>query len=104
MTKRRLPVAPTILAAYRDLARLLNAMRGLMLSAFLIVLAISAAAELVPQRLWEQELVGEALGFVQNAVEAFLLTPVVIAIHRFCLLYTSPSPRDPKTSRMPSSA
>ena len=22
----------------------------------------------------------------------------------FCLLYTSPSPRDPKTSRMPSSA
>ena len=23
---------------------------------------------------------------------------------RFCLLYTSPSPRDPKTSRMPSSA
>ena len=24
--------------------------------------------------------------------------------HRVCLLYTSPSPRDPKTSRMPSSA
>ena len=24
--------------------------------------------------------------------------------HGFCLLYTSPSPRDPKTSRMPSSA
>ena len=23
---------------------------------------------------------------------------------RICLLYTSPSPRDPKTSRMPSSA
>ena len=23
---------------------------------------------------------------------------------KFCLLYTSPSPRDPKTSRMPSSA
>ena len=26
------------------------------------------------------------------------------AVHKFCLLYTSPSPRDPKTSRMPSSA
>ena len=26
------------------------------------------------------------------------------AKHRPCLLYTSPSPRDPKTSRMPSSA
>ena len=25
-------------------------------------------------------------------------------IHEVCLLYTSPSPRDPKTSRMPSSA
>ena len=24
--------------------------------------------------------------------------------HKVCLLYTSPSPRDPKTSRMPSSA
>ena len=24
--------------------------------------------------------------------------------HKGCLLYTSPSPRDPKTSRMPSSA
>ena len=26
------------------------------------------------------------------------------AEHTSCLLYTSPSPRDPKTSRMPSSA
>ena len=26
------------------------------------------------------------------------------ALHGRCLLYTSPSPRDPKTSRMPSSA
>ena len=25
-------------------------------------------------------------------------------LHIACLLYTSPSPRDPKTSRMPSSA
>ena len=25
-------------------------------------------------------------------------------MHNTCLLYTSPSPRDPKTSRMPSSA
>ena len=29
---------------------------------------------------------------------------VVLAIAGTCLLYTSPSPRDPKTSRMPSSA
>ena len=28
----------------------------------------------------------------------------VVVLDNFCLLYTSPSPRDPKTSRMPSSA
>ena len=35
-----------------------------------------------------------------------LLTDRASAVVRFqgCLLYTSPSPRDPKTSRMPSSA
>jgi len=86
MRQRRLPIMPTLIAAYRDLGRLLTAMRALMLSAFLIMLAISVAAELVPQRLWDQQLVGEALGLVQNAVEAFLLTPVVIAIHRFVIL------------------
>ena len=29
---------------------------------------------------------------------------VILAHYYVCLLYTSPSPRDPKTSRMPSSA
>ena len=32
------------------------------------------------------------------------LTVVTVAISYFCLLYTSPSPRDLSTSRMPSSA
>ena len=86
MRQRRLPILPTLVAAYRDLGRLLTAMRAVMLSAFFIVLATSVAAELVPQRLWDQELAGEALGFAQNVVEAFLLTPIVIAIHRFVIL------------------
>ena len=86
MRKRRLPVGPTIIAAYRDLARLLSAMPALMGSAFVIILASSAGAELVPQRLWDQQLSSEALGLAQNAVEALLLTPVVIAIHRFVIL------------------
>jgi len=86
MRKRRLPVGPTFIAAYRDLARLLSAMPALMGSAFVIILASSAGAELVPQRLWDQQLTGEALGLAQNAVEALLLTPVVIAIHRFVIL------------------
>jgi hypothetical protein len=86
MRQRRLPIMPTLVAAYRDLGRLLTAMRVLMLSAFLIMLATSVAGDLVPQRLWDQQLGGEALGLAQNAVEAFLLTPVVIAIHRFVIL------------------
>lgn len=86
MGKRRLPVAPTIIAAYRDLGRLLSAMPVLMGSAFLIILAVAAGAELVPQRLWDQELTGVVLGLVQNGVEAFLLTPVFMAIHRFVIL------------------
>ena len=32
------------------------------------------------------------------------VTPVSAVANKDCLLYTSPSPRDPKTSRMPSSA
>lgn len=86
MRQRRLPIMPTLVAAYRDLGHLLTAMRALMLSAFFIMLATSVAAELVPQRLWDQELAGEALDLAQNAVEAFLLTPIVIAIHRFVIL------------------
>ena len=86
MRQRRLPILPTLVAAYRDLGRLLTAMRAVMLSAFFIMLATSVAAEFVPQRLWDQMLAGEALGLAQNAVEAFLLTPIVIAIHRFVIL------------------
>src|SRR5580692_8812053 len=86
MRQRRLPILPTLVAAYRDLGRLLTAMRAVMLSAFFIMLATSVAAEFVPQRLWDQVLAGEALDLAQNAVEAFLLTPIVIAIHRFVIL------------------
>ena len=34
-----------------------------------------------------------------------IVVPPLTAVYEYgCLLYTSPSPRDPKTSRMPSSA
>jgi hypothetical protein len=86
MRQRRLPIIPTLVAGYRDLGGLLSEMRMLMLCAFLIMLAISVVGELVPGRLWEQQLAGEALGLAQNAVEAFLLTPIALAIHRFVIL------------------
>jgi hypothetical protein len=82
----RLQIMPTLVAVYRDFGRLLVAMRAIILSAFLILLAISVAEEFVPKDLWEQQLSGEALGLVKDAVWAFLLAPVVIAVHRFVIL------------------
>ncbi len=76
----------TLAAAYRELPRLMTAMPSLMLSAFLILVATSAAAEFVPKQLSDQHLSGSALGLVQNAIEALLLTPVFIAIHRFIVV------------------
>jgi hypothetical protein len=61
-------------------------MRAINLSAILIITAISVGAEFVPQRLWEQQLYGVALGLVQGAIWAFLLAPIVIALHRFVIL------------------
>ena len=83
MKERRLPIMPTLAAVYRDWRRLLFPLRTILISALLIVLAISAVAELVPHRLWDGELSGAALGLAEDAVRAFLLTPIVIAIHRF---------------------
>ena len=40
----------------------------------------------------------------RHLVARIYLTFILILLYVPCLLYTSPSPRDPKTSRMPSSA
>jgi hypothetical protein len=82
----KLPILPTLVAAYRDWWCMLFALRVVVLSAFLILLAISAVAEFVPHRLWDQQLTGEALSLVQGAVWVLLLAPVVIAVHRFVIL------------------
>jgi hypothetical protein len=84
--ERRLPIMPTLAAVYRDWRRLLFPLRTITISALLIVLAISAVTELVPHRLWDRELSDAALGLAEDAVRALLLTPIVIAIHRFVVL------------------
>ena len=86
MRPRRLPVTPTLVAAYRDWGGMLISMRAIILSAILISTAISVGEELVPRKLWEQQLSGEALGLVKDAIWAFLLAPVVLALHRFVIL------------------
>ena len=41
---------------------------------------------------------------IKSQLAKLLATEDLVVEHKDCLLYTSPSPRDPKTSRMPSSA
>jgi hypothetical protein len=86
MRPRRLPVIPTLVAAYRDWGGMLISMRAIILSAILIITAISVGEELVPRNLWEPQLSGEALGLVRDAIWALLLAPVVLALHRFVIL------------------
>ena len=46
-----------------------------------------------------------SVNYIYKFIVAVLLTPVIyLAHHKICLLYTSPSPRDQRGSRMPSSA
>jgi len=81
-----LPIWPTLGAAYREWRRMLPALRPLVINALLIVLAISALDQFIPTRLVEQELFGTAITLVEAAVRAFLLAPILIAIHRFIIL------------------
>ena len=52
------------------------------------------------------EMCGEAFAYVffSMSLRAFPTTLIVPPLYWFCLLYTSPSPRDQRGSRMPSSA
>ena len=48
---------------------------------------------------------GLSLSFYASGMGLWILTsPAEVAWYGFCLLYTSPSPRDDELSRMPSSA
>lgn len=80
-----LPVMHTLTAAYRDWRRALLVLRMLVVSAFLILAGLSAVGEFVPQSLWGQNFTGHALDLADDAIWALLLTPVVIAIHRFVI-------------------
>jgi hypothetical protein len=84
--QHKLPIWGTLGAAYREWRRMVPALRPLVLNAFLIVLAISALDEFIPARLAEQQLLGTAITLVEAALRAFLLTPILLAVHRFIIL------------------
>jgi len=77
---------PTLGASYCEWPRMLPALRPLVINGFLIVLAISVLDQFIPARLADQELLGTAITLVEAAMRAFLLTPILIAIHRFIIL------------------
>ena len=85
MTHRPLPIMRTLTVAYRDWRHALVALRLLVLCTFLILVALDAIAELVPQSLWGQNLIGQALDLAADAIWAILLTPVVVAVHRYVI-------------------
>jgi hypothetical protein len=82
----KLLIGPRLSAAYREWRRMLSALRPLVINAFLIVLAISALDQFIPARLADQEFFGTAITLAEAAVRAFLLTPILVAIHRFVIL------------------
>ena len=49
-------------------------------------------------------MLGVIIGWTLLIILLQLTSGAIFQKYTFCLLYTSPSPRDPKTSRMPSSA
>jgi hypothetical protein len=84
--RQRLPVVATVAAGYREWLRVCSALRPLLFSAFIILLAVAAVGDFIPRRFWDQGLLGEVLSLVQQAVRSVLLAPILIGIHRFVIL------------------
>jgi hypothetical protein len=80
-----LPIWRLVTLSYVDLWRALRAMPVLFGCAAMIVLAVRVATQLLPQRLEHGPAFGTLSGIVQDAVQYFCLTPIMIAIHRFVI-------------------
>ena len=84
---------------------------GLFLGVVIILLILTQKALYSPwgrmmRAIRDNEEAANAMGknVVKQHLLIFVLGSAIVGIAGACLLYTSPSPRDPKTSRMPSSA
>jgi hypothetical protein len=84
--RQRLPVVATVAAAYREWWRACSALPTLLFSAFVIAVAVEAISDVIPQRLWDSNQLGEILSLARDGIRSVLLAPVVIGIHRFVIL------------------
>jgi hypothetical protein len=82
MADGHVPVFRAIKLAYSDVYRVFAAMPRLVGIVFVILLAFSAVQNAVPK----STLDFSPLGFMLTAANAFLLTPYLIAVHRFILI------------------
>jgi hypothetical protein len=83
----RLSVTGAVATAYRDLRHALDAMRMLAVSALLIILAVKIGESFVSADIWDDPILGGIAGLVASAVQNLLLTPFMIAVHRFIIFY-----------------
>src|SRR5882757_2311305 len=99
MTTSRLPILPASKTAYRDLCHVIMAMPALIGCALLIILAQTVVEIMVPQGVWSTPFLGSVLGFLLGVMRSFLLTPIMIAAHRYIILgeVTSGYMLDPAT-------
>lgn len=86
MPMDKLPIWAPVTTGYKDALNACNAMRGLAVYAALIALLGNAAGAVMPVRELDNLALSLGLGFVMNAAQNFLLTPIMIAVHRFILL------------------
>lgn len=83
MQANHLPVWRLVALSYSDVWRSLRAMPLLFGCAVLIFLALHVGAQLLPARAWNGPVFGTFAGVLEDAVQYFCMTPVMIAIHRF---------------------
>ena len=85
MQASHLPVWRLVALSYSDVWRALRAMPLLFGCAVLIFLAVRVVEQLLPGRTWSGPLFGTVVDVLENAVQYFCLTPVMIATHRFII-------------------
>jgi hypothetical protein len=86
MAITKLPILRAAKTAYRDLWHVVLAMPVLAGCALLIVLAVTVIDIVVPRWLWNLPVLGGIPGFLLGVLRSFLLTPIMIAAHRYILL------------------
>ena len=86
MATTQLPILRSVTTAYRDAWNAISAMPALAVAALVITLAISVLEYVLPLRALVLTSLGALITFLLSIAQNFLITPVIIAVHRFIVL------------------